>query len=144
MSDTTKNFNLNNVAVNFLAIPLGSGFGDGAAIKFEKTKPDTDAKEGADGSVAFFATNSNLWTCTITLLSTSSGNAKLSAIMTAAKLSGIPAVGPFFLADTGGKTLFTSPNATIKAWPNLDINAEPTNVEWVLWCADGVPFWGGN
>ncbi len=141
MSDTTKTYDLSQVAISFLAVPLDGGYGDGGAIKFEKVKPDVTAKEGADGSVAFSATNSKLWKVTLTLLSTSTGSAKLSAIK---QLPLSAAVGPFLVEDLSGATTFLSPKTVIETWPNLELNAEPTNVEWVFLAAEGIPFWGGN
>ncbi len=145
MAEDTKSWDLNQVAVNFLAVDLGSGYGDGAAIKIEPSKPQNTWKEGADGSAATAATNSALFKVTLTFLSTSSANAKLSAILTTMKALGNSAgIGPFFLKDLRGLTQFASPKAQIEGWPPLEMSAEPTNVEWVIMCAEGVPFWGGN
>jgi len=145
MPEPTKAFDLNKVSVSFLGVDLGSGYGDGAAIKFEATKPMNTWKEGADGSAATSATNSALFKVTLTFLSTSSANAKLSAILTTMRLQGNSAgIGPFFVKDLGGLTQFSSPSTQIEGWPPLELGAEPTNVEWILMAAEGVPFWGGN
>lgn len=141
MSEETKSFDLSQVAVSYLAVPLDGGYGDGAAIKFEKVKPDVVTKEGADGSVAFSETNSRQWKVTLTFLSTSTANAKLSAIK---QLPAAAAIGPFAVADLSGASTFLSPKARIETWPNFELGAEPTNVEWSFICAECVVFWGGN
>jgi hypothetical protein len=145
MSEGAKIYDLDQVAVSFAAQDVSSGYGDGAAISLEKMKPTFTEKEGADGSVARSKTGSKLWKVTITLLSTSSANAILSAIHELDQDNPNGAgVGPLFITDLQGTTLFTSDKAWIVTMPKLDLNAEASNVEWELRAANATAFWGGN
>lgn len=145
MAEDAKTYDLDQVAINFALQDLGQGFGEGAAIKFEKTKETFTEKEGADGSVARSKTGSKLWKVTVTLLNTSGGNAILSGIHTLDENAPNGAgMGPLLVKDLGGKSLFISSKAWIRTWPNLELNAEASNVEWVIMAAGAVPFWGGN
>lgn len=145
MPDQAKVRDLDQFALSFAGQEISSGYGEGAAIKFEKVTPTTKTKEGADGSASRSKTGSRLWKVTITYLSTSDANAVLSAIAGLDENNPNGAgIAPLFVQDLQGTTEFDSPRAWIESMPSLDINQEATNVEWVLFAADATAYWGGN
>jgi len=145
MAEDPKIFDLDQVAVSFLGTDISQGYGEGAAIKIEKVTPTTKWKEGADGSAARSKTGSKLYKVTLTYLSTSGANAVLSAIAQLDEDNPNGAgVGPLLVADLQGATLFASPQSGIETIPPLDLNQEASNVEWVIYAANGSAFWGGN
>lgn len=145
MAETTKIFDLDQVAFSFVGVDLSTGYGEGAAIKIEKVTPTTKWKEGADGSASRSKTGSRLYKVTVTYLSTSGANAILSAIHALDENNPNGAgMGPLLVQDLQGTTQFDSPTAGIESIPPLDLNQEATNVEWVFFAAEGTAYWGGN
>ncbi len=145
MSEEPKTYDLDQVAFSFCGLPINGGYGDGQAIMIEKVDPSVTTKQGADGSLSWSKTGKKLYKVKITLMSTSSGNAKLSAIhkLDEEKPNGA-GIGPLLIADLGGTTVFSSPKARIETMPPLDLGAEASNIEWTIFAADGFAFWGGN
>lgn len=145
MSEATKIYDLDQVTLVFLGIPIEGGFGEGQAIKIEQLDPDFTTKVGADGSVARSKTNKRLTKVTVTLLQTSSGNAALSTLLNIdRKASNGAGVGPILIRDRQGTSLFAGGDAWIEGPPVAEYNAEATNREWTIMVGQPERFDGGN
>jgi len=124
---------------------IDSGFAPGDIFTIETTKDDWEVIEGADGSVGFSKTNSDLTKATIRLLQGSAQNDKLSAIRLLDKATPGGLLVPFFLNDRNGRSLYTSAKARIVGPPkNVTFSNEVKTREWVLYVVQTKRFDGGN
>lgn len=141
---STKVYDLNRVSALFLGVPIMSGFGESAAIKIERLKPDFEEKEGCDGEVTRYSTGSRLCRVTFTLMQSSVGNATLSTLNQLDRSTPNGAgVGPLLIKNDNGIFVFIGKNAYIKGPPpTVELNAEPTEREWILSAVENVRFDG--
>lgn len=140
--ENVKDFSILDCSLNFAAINLNQGAGEGDFVKFEKVNPDFKTKEGSDGSVVRIYTGSKLWKCTITLTQTSAINAILAGI-NALDVTLRAGVGPLFFKNNRGVDTFASPSAWIEKPADASFGADGSNREWVLYADQGVALFGG-
>jgi hypothetical protein len=146
MSDPTKIYDLNEVSLVFLGVPIEGGFGEGGAIKIEQLTPDFVTKEGVDGAVARSKTNKRLTKITVTLLQTSPGNAILSTFSNIDRAASNGAgVGPILIRDRQGLSILAGPEAWLEGPPaTVEYTAEATDREWIILANKVERFDGGN
>lgn len=145
MGKECKAYNSGDVVMNFVGIPIDSGYADGEFVRLEKVNPDYEEYEGTDGSVVVSKTNSFLWKVTIRLHQASDGNARLSAIR-ALGLNGsnLAGAGPLLIEDRNGTSLFLASKAWIKTPPNQSYDKTVKEREWLLMAQEDVMIAGGN
>lgn len=122
---------------------LIDGFGpdEAASIEFP---PAFTKVIGADGKVTRSKTLDKTATVTFKLMTSSSANAALSALLTA-DLAAPNGVGvlPLALIDRQGTTAFAASSAWISKFPDYSLAREATVVEWMFECSRMLPFLGG-
>lgn len=128
-----KIYDADQVTFSFANQPIDSGFADGEFIRVEQETDAFTDKVGTDGEVSRSKTNDNRATVTLLLMSTSSGNALLSALHRADKLAPNGAgVGVLAIKDLQGSTLHLAPRAWITKMPDASYDRESTTREWVF------------
>lgn len=143
--DAVKFYDANQVTTVFGAARIDSGFNDGQFLRITKTEKDFGVKVGADGQVTRFKTNNNVYEIKVTLMQTSNGHAKFTAIraLDLAAPNGA-GVAPIAVADLGGANAFAASACWISGPPEQVYGREAEGWEWTLQCADGVEVCGGN
>lgn len=112
MAPKLKIYDADKVTATFFGFLIDSGLGEDEFIRITPEGPVVTDKAGADGEVVRSKTNEKRVTIKITLLQTSEGNAKLSAIAELDDRAGNGAgVGPFLVKDRSGLSLHAG-----KAW----------------------------
>lgn len=141
----TATYNANEVTISFAGRTIEGGYGDGEFLRIEQASDDTVDVVGTDGGVAVSPTNDKRATITLTLLQTSEMNDVLSAIRTAgrATAAGV-AVGPVFVQDRLGRSLWEGAAAWIQRPPIATFDRSATPREWVLRVAQLERTDGGN
>lgn len=139
-----KEYDANEVTVNFSGLPIESGYADGEFVRIEQQNKSFSSVQGTDGQVTRSKTNQDLTTVTIILMQSSEGQAKLSTILNADLLAGNGAgIGPLLIRDRQGLSVFEA-NAWITGPPKISYDRGATAREWELECTDVVRFDGGN
>lgn len=139
-----KEYDANEVTCNFSLFPIESGYADGEFIRIEQDNDSFSAVQGTDGEVTRSKTNQDLTTVTIILMQSSDGQAILSTIHNADKISGNGAgIGPLMIRDRQGLSVFEA-DAWIKGPPKVSYDRGATGREWSLHCTNVVRFDGGN
>lgn len=148
-AEDTKVYDLTEVTVNFLAIPLdelgawGEGEG-GVTIEYDGDS-FTDVM-GADGTVVRSKTYDNRATATLSVLQTAAQNAVLSGILNLDKraINGA-GVGPCLIRDRQGLTVIAGSKCWIMGLPKtVRFGPKAGNLEWKIRFSDAVSFIGGN
>jgi hypothetical protein len=135
---------LDAIKAAFLGVPL-SGYGQGGAIKIPKKDETFDVQVGVDGAGIFWKRNGRVYIIEVTLSHVSPLNAVFTTIHKLDKdTTGGAGVGPFMLADLNGTYLFTSAEARIMSFPDVEFTNEPKDRVWKIGCVDGEQFGGGN
>lgn len=140
--ESGKTFSLLNCLFLLGAVPIDGGFGESDAVTITPKSDTWKSTEGVDGSVAWAATGSGLYTIKISLLQTGRHNATLSGIWLTQKATGLAL--PFVFKDASGLDAFVSPACMITKGPEIKRGNKINSQEWMLEAADGKPFWGGN
>ncbi len=130
------------VVVSFLGNLL-TGFTSGSFVTVARAVDGFTLKVGADGKGTRVRSSNRSGTITINLDQTSPSNDVLSAAAAADELGGV-GVGPFFLKDSGGRTLAVAQSAWVKKMPSVDFSDAAGSRAWVLETDELVVFAGGN
>lgn len=127
-----KIYDANMVTAVFFGLLIDSGFADGEFVRMEQESDDFTDVNGTDGEVTRSKTNDRRVTITITLMQTSEGNSKLSAINILDRRANNGAgVGPFLLKDRSG-TAIAGGSCWIAKPPSTVYGREATAREWKL------------
>lgn len=129
---------------NFAGLDISTGKGPDEFLKFEQQEDEVTYKPGLDGEGVFSVVPGRARKCTLTLLETSSGNAKLSAYLNASRKvkGGLPA--PLFAKDSLGTTKEFSPAAMITRMPDTQAAKEAGVTVWVFLMGDPDSFAGSH
>src|SRR5207245_2623661 len=112
MSDAFHEYDPDQVDILFGLAPL-SGFSEEDMVTIEEDNENFITVIGVDGQATRSKQKARIATITVKLMSSSSSNAYLSAVLAAHLLaSGGAGVVPFLIRDRNGTSLF----ATDKAW----------------------------
>lgn len=150
MNQTVKVFSADQHSVSLAGILINSGWADGEFVSVEQASDSYGDKVGADGEVVRFAMLDRRGTAKIKVLSTSDGNAELSALHNAdiAAPNGA-GVGVFELRDlASGVLLAHADHAWIQKPPAVSRGREVSEQEWTIrlahlvWDIQGSPSLG--
>lgn len=148
MAEVTKVYDLGDVTVNFLGIPIDQmgGWGDGGGVEIEYDSDSFEDKKGADGSVVRSKTYDDRATVKLILLQTAGANAVLSGMLNLdKKASNGAGVGPCMIRDRQGLTVITGTKCWIKGRPKtVSFKGSAENLEWLIRISDSEDFIGGN
>jgi hypothetical protein len=130
----TKGYYPKEITINFLGLPIDSGYADGEFCKIKRLERSYGSKVGTDGEVTRVRKNNRLTEITLSLMQTSSGNDKLSGVLTLDDASANGAgVGPLIIRDRAGNALYYFSEAWITGPPEeVTFDADPTSRQWVL------------
>lgn len=144
MSSTTT-YSAKEITISFAGALIDGGFGDGEFLRIESEADDTTDVAGTAGDVAVSPNNDDRATVTLTLMQTSEQNDVLSAIRAAGRATpaGV-AIGPLFVADRLGRSLWEGAAAWIQRPPIVSLDRGATSREWVLRVANLRRTDGGN
>lgn len=127
-----KIYDANQVTAVFFGFILDSGFADGEFIRIEQESDDFTDVAGTDGQVTRSKTNDRRVTITVTLMQTSEGNSKLSAInILDRKAKNGAGVGPFLVKDRSGTALHVG-SCWVAKPPTTVYDRGATAREWKL------------
>lgn len=120
-----------------------SGFVDGTFVSISKDFQTFTTSESSDGVPTRSHSNSQLYTLTLTLASTSVSNQPLTYLH---RLDEITMMGkfPLIVKDTRGGTLFFSSSSWIEGVPDTDFSTNIDSRQWTIKCANAVLNIGGN
>lgn len=143
--EAMKVWDLGELSVSFLSIPLNSGCGEGNFITIEKQKDDFVWKEGADGSIVRSKTYSQLYLVKVLVTQTSAVNAILSSIRQLDIMAPNGAgIGAIQVRDRQGLDTFAGSEAFIVGPPKTVTYAQlASDREWTIAVGDGVQYVGG-
>lgn len=139
-------YSAKQVAVIFGGAPLDSDRGDDTFCEIEQMAEKFTPKAGVDGGVTMSEMGDETHKVTLTLMQSSNGNAILSAIYQAARLSkaGVSGVLPIVIKDMAGTSLLTSLESFLAGWPKRSYGKEVGTVAWTIYVANPERFEGGN
>ena len=137
-----KEYDPGEVQLSFFGV-IPTGFAEGTMITVERDEKTWTKKVGADGEVARTRVRNSSGKITFTLMSTSSSNLELAALIIADEVSGA-GVGPAFVKDNSGNDLHAAAEAWLDGPPPAEYGDESSDREYVLDCADLDMFSGGN
>lgn len=122
------------------------GFGESDFVKFAPLGPLFEDKIGADGEVTRYPTNENRCDVTITVMSTSDMNDRLSALLlTDISTENGAGAGAYLCKSKHGRTVVAAERAWIIGWPDdVSLGKEPGPVTWKLRLANAKMFFGGQ
>jgi len=142
-----KVYDSNEVSLIVAALPLESGRGEegGTFVALEYLTDAFVDVVSLDGEATRSKTNDNRATVTVTLMSTSSSNALLSALHNADKLANNGAgVGPLLIQDRQGNTVYAAAESWVVKSPKQEFGQKAVPLEWQIRCANLISFVGGN
>ncbi len=141
---TPKIYDADMVTLALFAFLIDSGFADGEFIRIE-TEADTFTDvAGTDGEVTRSKTNDKRVTITVTLMQTSAGNTKLTAVHNLdVKGSNGAGVGPFLIKDRNGTALHAG-TCWIAAPPTVVYGRGAEAREWKIRGVMAERFDGGS
>lgn len=127
---------------NFAGVAIETGKGKDEFLKIEQQSDDFSYTQGIDGEGVFNQLLGTYTKLTLSLLQTSAGNAILSAIHNASKLTlgGQPA--PLFVKDRLGTSTMVSQAAVIMKMPDETAATEAGVITWEFGIHDPARFVG--
>lgn len=145
MANALKIYSANEVSINFAGIPIDSGRGDDEFASWDQDEDSFTYKAGIDGEGTRSENRNRKTRVTLTLMQSSDGNAKLSAIHNGdVKVGNGLGVAPFMIRDRQGTTLLISPQAWVVKPPAQTRGKEVGTVQWLIDVHDPERFDGGN
>lgn len=127
---------------NFGGVAIETGKGKDEFLKIEQQDPDFSYTSGLDGEGVFNQMPNNYTKVTLTLLQTSAGNAVLSAIHIASRLTPGGQPAPLFIKDSLGTSKTISPAAMILRMPDETAGKEADVITWEFGLHAPVRFVG--
>lgn len=145
MAQQFHTFDLDQLRLIILGIPIDGGYGEGECVQIEYDDADFTVKKGADGNVVRSKTYNSLAKITLTLMQTAEWNPLLSAIrLMDIKGKNGAGIGPCTIKDSGGASLYFAPKCWIEGPPKATFGREATHRDWVIMCQGMESFEGGN
>ncbi len=145
MAQGTYSYDADQIAIDFGAIKIDSGYADGSFLEIEAEGMYFTYVLGTDGSVTRSKTKNKCAKITLKLMQSSYINDALSAVMildnNAANGAGI---APFMLKDLNGTSLCAGAHCWIEGPPSLEWDRTAKSREWPLFCSDLNIFIGSN
>lgn len=133
MSGDVKIYDANEVSLVVAGLIIDSGYADGEFVKFEQDSDDFSDVVGTDGEVTRSKTNDRRFTATVTLMQTSDGNSKLTALNNLDRnASNGAGVGPFLLKDRSGTALYAASKCWVAKPPDAGFGKEASSREWKI------------
>jgi hypothetical protein len=137
-----EQYDPDSYSIIFNAIPI-SGFAEDDFIDIELDSEGYQDQIGADGHVVRYKSCDQRATVTFTLMATSPSNKLLSAMYNAdIKSPNGLGVGPLFIRDTRGVTVFAGTQAWIQKMPKSTLGQKMNNKEWKIRVAKLEAFIG--
>ena len=137
-----EQYDPDSYSIIFNAIPI-SGFAEDDFIDIELDSEGYQDQIGADGHVVRYKSCDQRATVTFTLMATSPSNKLLSAMYNAdIKSPNGLGVGPLFIRDTRGVTVFFFFFAWIQKMPKSTLGEKMDNKEWKIRVAKLEAFIG--
>ena len=123
---------------------LVQGYAADTFINAARNEDSYSQKVGSQGDVTRIRSRNKSGIVTVTLMAESPTNDRFSARLVAdeATLSGLPA-GALMLKDLNGNTVAVAANAWLQKFADIEVAQESSNREWVIACAEILPFVGG-
>lgn len=141
----TKHYSADEVTIDVADQIIDSGFADGEFVLIEEEAPRVSKVVGSDGEVAISKNLNRSGTIKIKLLSTSSGNDKLSALAALNEgADGFPAIGRLYVRDRSGRSIHEAPQVWVEQFPTVSYDRTATTREWTLGFGQLSNFLGGN
>lgn len=145
MAVTCKVWDLDQLSVIPLGIPVDGEFGDGEVVTIEFDEADFTVKKGTGGDVVRSKTYNQLAKVTISLLQTAAANALFSAArLIDVKGKNGAGIGPMLIKDRNGGTLYAGTKCWIEGPPKASFGREGSMRDWTFVVADLTSFEGGN
>ena len=143
----TKVYSADQISITFGGVPIESGRGNDEFVSIVQPEDTFTVQTGVDGEVTRSENKgaAAIREVTITLRRTSRGNAVLSAMHKGdVAIAGGSGIAPLAIVDLQGASLFVSPEAWIKKWPDDKHAAEAPTVEWTFTATHPEQVIGGN
>lgn len=122
-----------------------SGWAEGAFVEFDSAEEGWTTLVGTDGIVTRVKNENEMVRVTLKLSQSSDSNAVLTALYDIDRASpGGAGVVPILIRDKQGTSLFASDKAWVVKKPAVTYDKTPTPREWMIDCAGGKNFVGGN
>lgn len=129
---------------NVAGIPIETGKGKDEFLKIEQQDDDFSYTAGLDGEGVFNQMPNNFTKVTLTLLQTSAGNAILSALHIASKLTPGGQPAPLFIEDRLGTSKMLSSAAIILKMPDETAGKEADVITWEFGVHDPDRYVGSH
>ena len=114
-------------------------------VALKKTTKTFTVREGVGGGVTRSFNASEVYECTVKIRKTDPVNSALMALHVLDKAtSGGVGLVPFYLEDRLGNSKVVDTQAFIESTPDLEVNAEETDVEWIVILPTAKVFVGGH
>lgn len=111
-----------------------SGYADGTFVRVSREVDSFTKYVGSDGTVARTKSNNYSGSITITLMQTSPDNDYLTNLLALAETANAQSLGVFNvkITDKTGTSVFSSANAWIRKYPDVDYARDISTREWVI------------
>ena len=136
------NFNFKDTTVVYGTSTLTGFTASGEAINIVSLSDDNITEVDAHDNTTRIALNNSTCEVTLTFTQWSPSNQILSTAANNAK-NGVVIPTPLEIKNSGGLTNFYSPNAYVKAWPEIGYGQEGKDRVWVLTATNCVKTEGG-
>jgi hypothetical protein len=134
-----KVYDANEVTLVVGGILVDRGFADGSFVTLSMVSDAFSDVIGTDGEVTRSKTNDNRAEVKVKLMQSSEINDALSALHELDKLAGNGAgVGPFYLADRQGTSVYSAESCWISKAPDVDFDRQAGAREWTVRIANLV------
>ncbi len=128
-----KTYGGDEVSVVFAGIPITGGLADGDFLTIESDEDAFSLQIGTDGEGTRSKTNNRAATITLSLMQTADANDLLSAQHNLDLNSpGGAGVGPLFVKDNSGRSLYVAEKAWIQKAPTVTFGRDAGPREWVI------------
>lgn len=141
MPDFPKAFSLANCVLLYGGL-LQGGFGEGDAYTIKQAGDSWVKTTGVDGSISWAYTGENGFDLEVNVLQTSPMNAALSTIHLTQQATGI--FLPVGFKDGKGADTFKALAGVIMKMPDMARGNKINTQTWMISCAGGVMYLGGN
>jgi hypothetical protein len=121
---------------------LITGYADGTFLKVSRDEDSFTKQVGSGGEVARSANKNKSGSIALTLMQSSPSNDYLSGLVTVDELAGTGVVTAQ-VKDANGTSLHLAPEAWVKKPTDSEYAKETGSREWLIDCAQLVPFAGG-
>lgn len=133
------------VTVALGGVPI-IGWADDSFLTLEQSEATYEVVAGVDGYfIRIKKSGAKIWTCTLSLMQSSPHNAVLSALHVLDQMAPSGAgIVPFTMADAGGTTIFSSPEAWISTPAPQTFGSGHNAKAWLVTAINPDYIIGGN